>query len=176
MNRIVNWLSINDNRVFFVVNQLWRCKVLDALLPRITHLGGAIFSLSLLFFLMIIFTNDIRYWAIDAFISLSLGFVSVQIIKKLSCRKRPYLTLPNVNICQNPLKDYSFPSGHTTAAFSIAVVFALHSPLLALSVIPLALLVGISRMYVGLHYPTDCIIGALLGTISAILAVYFIYV
>jgi undecaprenyl-diphosphatase len=167
---------MNDDRVFFVVNQQWRCKTLDLFLPKITHLGGAVFSLSLLFFLMLVFANDVRYWAIDAFISLSLSFVAVQIIKKVSCRKRPYLTLPNVTICSNPLKDYSFPSGHTTAAFSIAVVFALHSPPLAISVIPLALLVGLSRMYVGLHYPTDCFIGALLGTVSSILAVYYIYV
>ncbi|MCL7747884.1 phosphatase PAP2 family protein [Halalkalibacter alkaliphilus] len=176
MNRIVDWLSTNDDKVFLVVNKQWRCKPLDLILPRITHLGGATFTLSMLLTMIFIFSNDVRYWAIDGLISLTISFIAVQIIKKSFGRKRPYLKLPDVNTVANPLKDFSFPSGHTTAAFSIAVVFALHSPILTFTVVPLAMIVAISRMYIGLHYPTDCLIGAFLGTISSILAVYFIYV
>ncbi|MDT8859310.1 phosphatase PAP2 family protein [Alkalihalobacillus sp. MEB130] len=176
MNRIFDWLSTNDTKMFLVVNQQWRCKPLDLLLPKITHLGGATFTLSVLLTLMLIFSNDVRYWAIDALISLSLSFIAVQIIKKIFGRKRPYLNLPNVITVANPLKDFSFPSGHTAAAFSIAIVFSLHSPILAFTVIPLAMIVALSRMYVGLHYPTDCLIGAFLGAISSILAVFFILV
>ncbi|GAE27502.1 hypothetical protein JCM9140_3651 [Halalkalibacter wakoensis JCM 9140] len=176
MNRFVNWVTTNDNRVLMVVNKQWRCKTLDMLLPKITHLGGATFTLSLLFAMVLLFSNDLRIWAIDAFIALTLSFIAVQMIKKASGRKRPYLNLPNVITVENPLKDYSFPSGHSAAAFSIAIVFSLHSPLLAITVLPLAILVSLSRMYLGLHYPTDCLIGACLGVVSSILAVYFIYV
>jgi undecaprenyl-diphosphatase len=171
INRFVNWLFVHDQRVFLMVNKQWRCGFFDFFLPKITHLGGATFSLSFLFLLIISFSNSIRDSALIALFSITISQIVVQVIKKLSCRERPYLKIPDVYTCSNPLKDYSFPSGHTTAAFAMAVVFAIHYPMLALSIIPLAMLVGISRMYLGLHYPTDCLIGALIGTTSSILAI-----
>ncbi len=60
-------------------------------------------------------------------------------------------------------KDYSFPSGHTAAAFSVAAIFALNFPAVMYNLAGLAALVGVSRMYMGQHYPTDVAIGALLG-------------
>ncbi|WP_235820547.1 phosphatase PAP2 family protein [Halalkalibacter krulwichiae] len=136
-----------------------------------THLGGATFSLSLLFLFILFLPGSIRQSAIVALASIILSHLIVQLIKKLSCRQRPYLSLPDVHTCSNPLKDYSFPSGHTTAAFAIGVVFAIHYPILAATIIPLAILVAVSRMYLGLHYPTDCIIGAIIGTTTSILSV-----
>ncbi len=154
-----------------LINKQWRCRFFDFILPKLTHLGGATFSLSLLFLLMIFFTNSVRDSAFVALLSIVASHVAVQLIKKLSCRKRPYIILPDVHTCQNPLKDYSFPSGHTTATFAIAVVFSIYYPWLMPTLLPLAMLVGISRMYLGLHYPTDCIIGALIGTVSSIVIV-----
>ncbi|WP_227936522.1 phosphatase PAP2 family protein [Alkalihalobacillus deserti] len=171
INRFVNWLTVCDNRMFLIVNKQWRCRLFDFSLPKITHLGGAPFCLTLLFLLMILFSNSLRYSAFVALLSIVASQVTVQLIKKFSCRKRPYIILPDVYTCSNPLKDYSFPSGHTTAAFSIAIVFAYYYPWLLPTLLPLAILVGLSRMYLGLHYPTDCIIGALIGSISSLVAI-----
>lgn len=172
MNRFVTWLTTNDAYAFHFVNQQLRCKVFDYILPKITHTSGATFSLSSLFILIVASGNILRTWAFEALLSLALSHIIVHFIKKFYCRQRPYKILANVNLCSNPLKDYSFPSGHTTAAFSIAIVFSLHSALLAIILLPIAFLIGLSRMYLGLHYPTDCIIGALLGTISSFIIVY----
>lgn len=174
LNRIVSWISSNDVYFFHFVNQQLRCKVFDFVLPKMTHLGGAFFSISSLLFVFMIFEGMVRSWAVQALLSLALSHVIVHFIKKKYGRKRPYAKLQNVNLCATPLKDYSFPSGHTTAAFSIAVVFSLHSFILAITLLPVALLVAISRMYLGLHYPTDCIIGALLGTVSSVVIVYLL--
>jgi undecaprenyl-diphosphatase len=90
-------------------------------------------------------------------------------IKKKAQRQRPYLVLANANVVIKPLPDHSFPSGHTTAAFSTLVPFLLAAPNgIAFLAIPIAVLVGYSRIYLGVHYPSDCIAGFLIGTSVAL--------
>lgn len=171
MQVFVSWLVSNDRNLFSFINTQLRNNVLDYLMPRITHLGGATITVTSLLMLIAFFSGNARSWAIEAFISLSVSHIFVQIIKKIYGRKRPYMVLTNARTFANPLVDYSFPSGHTTSSFAIATAFALHSFVLGLILIPLALMVGISRMYLGLHYPTDCIFGAVLGTVTSIVAI-----
>lgn len=171
MNRIGVWLSTLDLFVFELVNRHMRCRLLTFLLPKLTHVGGAFFSISSLVIVLAFTTMTYRLWAFEALLSLALSHILVHFIKKVYGRERPYLKLSNSYLITTPLKDYSFPSGHTTAVFSITVVFAIHSPLLACLLLPIAFFVGLSRMYIGLHYPTDCVFGALLGILSSFLVV-----
>jgi undecaprenyl-diphosphatase len=67
-----------------------------------------------------------------------------------------------------PSDRFSLPSGHTAAAWVIAILVALHYPILAIPVFIWATLVGISRVYLGVHYPTDILAGFILGTLSAV--------
>ncbi|MBU9713758.1 phosphatase PAP2 family protein [Evansella tamaricis] len=172
MNRLVGWLVTSDTHVFHYVNQQMRCRAFDYILPKLTHLGGATSTISSLLLIMLLSGEIVRSWAIQALISLTVSHIIVHFIKKAYCRERPYRKLENVNLSSSPLKDYSFPSGHTTAAFSIVIVFSMYSLALAILLLPLAVLIGFSRMYLGLHFPTDCIIGALIGTLSSVLVVY----
>ena len=172
MNRLFTWVSTNDVQLIQYVNLQLRCRLLDSTLTKVTHLGGATFTLASLFLLLLIAPAPIKGWSFQALLSLTLSHIAVHVIKKIYCRERPYKKLANILVPPNPLEDYSFPSGHTTAAFSVAVVFALHSFLLAAILLPLASIIGFSRMYLGLHYPTDCIIGAFLGTLSSFMIVY----
>ena len=111
-----------------------------------------------------------RIAAQDAVITITGSQGIVQLGKNLVYRRRPYMVLPDVNtFWMRLLKDYSFPSGHTTAGFSMAAVMALHFPPYGYVVYPLATLVGVSRMYIGMHYPSDVIGGAFLGTAFALL-------
>lgn len=100
--------------------------------------------------------------------SLAVSHIPVAIAKKTYPRLRPYLALPDTHTFRNPLKDHSFPSGHTTAIFSVTVPFMILFPLLILMLLPVALTVALSRIYLGLHYPTDVVAGGVIGTLTAL--------
>ncbi|WP_010173048.1 phosphatase PAP2 family protein [Bacillus coahuilensis] len=87
--------------------------------------------------------------------------------EKIVRRIRPYLFLPDATVHGHPFQDHSFPSGHTTAIFSITVPFMVVEPLLLLFLLPISMMVALSRVVLGVHYPTDTAVGALIGTLSS---------
>lgn len=139
-------------------------------MPCITHLGGASFTILTCFSLYFLGHKATKVLATDAFIALTGSQSIVQLSKSLINRKRPYMVLPDVNtFWRKLLKDCSFPSGHTTAGFSFAGVFSLHFPAYSVILYSLATMVGLSRIYTGMHYPSDVLSGAFLGTVFAFL-------
>ena len=83
---------------------------------------------------MVLSSGDTRKVAISSALSLSLSHIPVQIVKKMFPRKRPYLILEKTNFHENPLQDHSFPSGHTTAIFSVIIPFIIFIPIIAFSI------------------------------------------
>jgi len=100
-------------------------------------------------------------------VALAISHLPVAVIKKACRRPRPYIALPGTRTGVKPLKDYSFPSGHSTAIASVVLPFVGAFPMLGAALLPLALLVALSRIYLGLHYPSDCLAGCALGTLAA---------
>ncbi|SHM26239.1 undecaprenyl-diphosphatase [Caldanaerovirga acetigignens] len=170
LGKIIEGFHQKDKNLFMYLNQRIKCRPLDAIMPRITHLGGATFSVLLCAFLYIFGKEEARIAASEAFFALTGSQGIVQIFKKSIYRKRPYMVLPNVNtFWRKLLKDHSFPSGHTVAGFCLAVVFSLYFPAYRYAIYSLATLVGFSRIYTGMHYPSDVLSGAFLGTTFALL-------
>lgn len=151
-------------RLFEKVNRHFEKKLLNFFFRNITHLGGAVYTIASVLILMILSSGDTRKTAISSALALSLSHIPVHIVKKMFPRKRPYLKLEKTNFHANPLQDHSFPSGHTTAIFSVIIPFILFIPTLSFILIPLGVCVGISRIYLGLHYPSDVLAGTILGT------------
>ncbi|PMB02752.1 phosphatase PAP2 family protein [Fischerella thermalis CCMEE 5273] len=169
MKRFAARLQNVDDRWVSYVNQHWKCHAMDWLMPRVTHLGGAGFTLLFLAVWWLLIPVPYQSWAIEGLIALAGSHLLVRLGKASWHRMRPYMQLSDINTFPGPLQDYSFPSGHTTAAFSIGMIWMLNAPILAFVLLPLACAVGLSRMYLGLHYPTDVAVGAWLGSISAVL-------
>lgn len=98
------------------------------------------------------------------------GWIALQLyrgLKRWTQRPRPFRACPGVIAHIPPLDEFSFPSGHTLHAVSFSVIALAAFPLLALILLPFTLLVALSRVILGLHYPSDVlaalVIGLLLG-------------
>ena len=117
------------------------------------------------------FSKDRRRPGIAILISLLASYVAVElVIKALIHRERPYIAEGLTPIIVDSL-SYSFPSGHTAYSFASATVIAMYYGRWCIPAFALASMIGISRIYLALHWPTDVVAGALIGIVVAIACV-----
>ena len=88
-------------------------------------------------------------------------------LKASLVRERPFIRHAGINLEMPPLDRYSFPSGHTLHAVCFSWQAVAHFPALGWLLLPVAALIALSRVVLGLHYPTDVIAGATLGALLA---------
>jgi undecaprenyl-diphosphatase len=175
MTKFLNQAYTLECRIFRSINRHFDRKFLNFYFRYITHVGGATCSILTVLLAMLFFPKDWRMTAIASACALTISHIPVAIMKRLYPRERPYLALTETKVLQNPLRDHSFPSGHTTAVFSVIVPFLLALPVLSFWLLPVAVSVAISRIYLGLHYPSDVLAGCLLGTAVGVLSFNIIH-
>lgn len=154
-------LSFLDN-----IQSYLRCDFLDAVMPVITMLGngGIIWIICAVVLLLIPKTRKV---GVVLAVSLAIEAVCCNfILKPLAARIRPFDTNTAVQLLISPPKDFSFPSGHTGAAFAAASALFFSKNRLWIAALVLAILIAFSRLYLYVHYPTDVLGGALLGILS----------
>lgn len=105
-------------------------------------------------------------------ISMIVQVILQQTIKRIFTRKRPYEQHIEITNVINPPDRFSFPSGHTTAAFTTVFVFYYFFPQLFIPSLIVAIMIGFSRIYLGLHYPSDVIAGIGLGFVCAKIGIW----
>lgn len=106
-----------------------------------------------------------------------VGVVGVglyKVLKRRLVRERPYITFSGIHAGTAPLDRYSFPSGHTLHAVSFTALATSQFPSLGWVLVPFAALVAASRVVLGLHYPSDVLVGALLGAGLAAVGIAFL--
>lgn len=159
--------QIDGSILLFIQNHI-RTPALDWLMKLASAVGDSgiiwiVLGLALLFW------SKTRRGGLDTLLSLAVSTaINNLIIKPLAARPRPFLTFEELEVIIKPLASYSFPSGHACASFAaaFALTHAFKGRGGAWAYIP-AVLITVSRIYVGIHYPTDILAGAILGTASA---------
>lgn len=91
------------------------------------------------------------------------GLLLYRYLKRTFVRERPFITHAAITRAGAPLDRFSFPSGHTLHAVCFTTLAVSGFPLLALLLVPLAMAIALSRVVLGLHYPSDVLVGALIG-------------
>ena len=149
---ILNWIQEN-----------MRCEALDAFFSTITHLADYGFVLIIIAMLLAVF-KKYRKCAIATAVSMGLGFLLTNaFLKNLVARPRPCWLNPGVNMLIAVPQDYSFPSGHSMVSFIAATVLWHYDRRWGAAAYVLAVLIGFSRLYLYVHFPTDVLCGAVLG-------------
>ena len=156
-----------DKAVFFFFQHLQR-PWLDYFLAWPTRLGESSIILSLLMLGILIFDKEKRSQSIPALVMaiLTVGWVS-PITKAFLHRPRPHVFWEHVNVIFHKPLDGAFPSGHTAVIFAAAFIVGHYYPKKAFWAYGVAVWVAITRVYVGVHYPTDLVGGAVLGAACA---------
>jgi len=95
-------------------------------------------------------------------------------LKQVCCRPRPYLSCPEIRLCGRVLDQFSFPSGHTFHAVGFSLCLVYYFPVGAALLVPIVLLIALSRVVLGLHYPSDVLAGAGFGAVVGLLSVWLI--
>jgi undecaprenyl-diphosphatase len=100
---------------------------------------------------------------ISAFVA---RFVITDFIRFIHHRVRPFLSLNDSNLLINQVNQSSFPSGHAAFTFGLATVVYFYNKKLGVAFLIAALLVSIARVFVGVHWPSDILAGAIVGVFS----------
>lgn len=160
-----------DFEILYALNGMHN-DVLDVIMKALTFIAenGILF---IIIAAIMLFNSKTRKCGFYILVSLGLGFlIGNCLIKNWVARPRPCWIDTSIPLLVPNLADYSFPSGHTMAAFEFAVTIFLFNKKWGIPAIIIACLVGLSRMYLFVHFPTDVIAGAIFGTLFAVCTFY----
>ena len=132
----------------------------------LTHLGGVSCSVAAAA-LPLGAAGPLGVAAQRASVTLVISHLIVQLVKRTVGRPRPSRRVDRAALVVEPDR-FSFPSGHSAAAMSVAFVYAVAYPPLAIVLVPIAVLVGLSRVFLGVHYPGDVLIGQLIAVLTGL--------
>ena len=147
-----------------------RNDVLDFIVPRITFLGNA----GLIWILLTLVCVGVKKWrkcGLTMAAALLTGLLVGNIILKLlAARDRPcWVSPPEVMLIAVP-KDYSFPSCHTLSGFAASVTLLCYTRRAGIPAVILATMIALTRLYLYVHFPSDVLVGFVLGTTIALAA------
>lgn len=161
----------SDEWLFRLFNTRIKCRLLDAFSVWVTHTGSAGFTIGITFAAILagLWQKRSPYLIAGsrALAALASSHLVSHVVKRLVNRPRPILRFERIRAFNVPICAYSFPSGHTTASFAVGVSYAMAFPGYSLFWVFWATLVGWSRIYVGVHYPSDVLAGSVVGTLFA---------
>lgn len=160
-------LQVTEEAIILWIRDHMSCMFLDGIMKGVSTLGNHGFIWILFAILMMAwgFRKKNGWCRCGFFLILALlgsALIVNLTLKPNVARVRPYVTL-GLDIIVPPLADFSFPSGHTSAAFAAVPVFFAVGRKWGAVMLLFACVMAFSRLYLAVHYPTDILAGALIG-------------
>ncbi len=160
-----------DKAIFHWINSDWQNSVFDFVMPIVTNFSYWKFPIFVILLALFIWGGKKGRWTVIlGIVAVGLADLSSHIIlKNIFERIRPCNALPNVHLLlySNCPVTYSFPSNHAVNFFSAAALFSYFYKKTGIFLFFIAILVAISRVYIGAHYPFDTLGGAVWGILGA---------
>lgn len=164
---MVEYLDEFELNVCLRINALSRRRLLRLFFSLVSRLGDYSAWLVLGVVVAIGQGDGAPGFAVQAAATALVGVLVYKALKERLVRERPFVTHGQIVCGTPPLDRYSFPSGHTLHAVSLTILYGAYEPVLLFVMVPFALLVAASRVVLGLHYPSDVAVGALIGAVLA---------
>lgn len=168
----MNYITEIDTAILLWIQNNLRTPEMTPFWRFITLFGEAgIFWIAVTLLLILIPSK--RKTGLTCAISMIFVFVATFAIKYAVARTRPYDACTEIIPLIDKLRDYSFPSGHTSVCFSVSLILARkENRKIWIPAIILSVLVAFSRLYLGVHYPSDVLGGFLVALVFSSLAVF----
>jgi undecaprenyl-diphosphatase len=163
--RELNWCLL--------VNRSTAQVPVERLFAIVSRLGDGVFWYVLMACMIAFYGQEAMPVVLRMLIASAAGLLLYKWLKTKTIRPRPCHRHRQIRVSVAPLDEFSFPSGHTLHAMSFTAIAVSFYPALGWLLVPFALLVALSRLVLGLHYPSDVMAGALLGLGLAVLVVQF---
>ena len=164
-----------DGEILLLIQRYLRMDMLTPFMKSVTFLGngGWFWILCAVVLLAVPKTRKTGYAAV---LSLIFGVIVTNLLlKNIVARPRPFAEIEALIPLIAKPTDFSFPSGHTTASFAVALVMLRMLPKkIGIPAVVLAALVAFSRLYLGVHYPTDVLAGFVIALVGSTLSVWIV--
>lgn len=165
-------LSLDTSLLLWIQSTL-RTPILDVFFSLYTQLGNVGLVWIVLSLVMVIFKRTRKVGLAGLFALLCSLLFTNCLLKPLISRDRPWVSIADYIPLLYSSDSHSFPSGHTSASFAAAVAWYKMAPDKGWCKVAIggAILMGFSRLYVGVHYPTDVLGGVIIGILAALCGV-----
>lgn len=163
--RAVRW----DYALCLLLNRWLEQAAPNRFFRVVSRLGDGVLWYGLMLFLPVFLGAHGLLLSLLMLAMATLGLYQYRFIKKRTMRPRPYVAHRAIRQGARSLDEFSFPSGHTLHAVAFATLLTQAFPWLGVLLVPFALLTGMGRVVLGLHYPSDVFMGAVLGLFNATL-------
>ena len=162
-----------DHQLFLLINHLPHDVLWDTVALTLSGIGaGGLIWLALSILIFVRVERRDHWFFLPVICATALSqLITNLFLKDLFARNRPPLSLGTINV-GGPLSDYSFPSGHATFAWALAIVLASKEPRLKYLYYFLAFLISLSRIYLGNHYPADVATGSIVGLLIGFVSLW----
>jgi undecaprenyl-diphosphatase len=167
MRFYLNRMQAIDSALCVTVSHTNHNRLIRAWFRMISRLGDGVFWYTLMAAILIVEQGEGLTPVLHMLAAGLTGTLIYKWLKAKTHRPRPYQVRQDVWVVGKPLDHFSFPSGHTLHAVAFGLVALFYYPVLAFLLIPFIVMVAMSRVILGLHYPSDVLAGAAIGYVIA---------